>query len=93
MEYSPVACMRQNSFCCFSESLGLSEAAGVRPGGRKSITPAGPRVVTANWLNKDRSLGIDQICGTLEISTPTFYRYLALSDGADNESVRCESDR
>ena len=39
-----------------------------------------PRVVTAKRLHKDRSLSIDQICGMLGISRPTFYRYLSLLD-------------
>ena len=51
-----------------------------RLGGRKPISPNDPRVVTAKRLHKDRSLSIDQICKTLGISRPTFYRYLALPD-------------
>ena len=51
-----------------------------RLGGRKPISPDDPRVVTAKRLHKDRSLSIDQICKTLGISRPTFYRYLALPD-------------
>ena len=49
-----------------------------RLGGRKPIRTDDPRVVTAKRLRKDRSLSIDQICKTLGISRPTFYRYLAL---------------
>ena len=37
-------------------------------------------VVGAKRLHKDRSLTIDQICGMLGISRPTFYRYLALPE-------------
>ena len=48
--------------------------------GRKPIRADDPRVVTAKRLHKDRSLSIDQICGMLGISRPTFYRWLALSD-------------
>ena len=51
-----------------------------RLGGRKPISPDDPRVVTAKRLHKDRSLSIDQICETLGISRPTFYRYLALPE-------------
>ena len=58
-----------------------------RLGGRKPISADDPRVVTAKRLHKDRSLSIDQICKTLGISRPTFYRYLALRDGADNGSA------
>ena len=55
-----------------------------RLGGRKPIRANDPRVVTAKRLHKDRSLSIDQICKTLGISRPTFYRYLALPDDAGN---------
>ena len=48
--------------------------------GRKPIRADDPRVVTVKRLHKDRSLSIDQICGMLGISRPTFYRWLALSD-------------
>ena len=51
-----------------------------RKGGRRPISPDDPRVVTAKRLHKDRGLSIDQICATLSISRPTFYRYLALPD-------------
>ena len=51
-----------------------------RLGGRRPISPDDPRVVTAKRLHKDRSLSIDEICATLGISRPTFYRYLALPD-------------
>ena len=54
-----------------------------RLGGRKPIRADDPRVVTAKRLHKDRSLSIDQICETLGISRPTFYRYLALADSAN----------
>ena len=58
-----------------------------RLGGRKPISPDNPRVVTGKRLHKDRGLSIDQICRTLGISRPTFYRYLALSDGAGKDRV------
>ena len=60
-------------------TAGLAAARG-RLGGRKPIRPDDLRVVSAKQLHKDRSLSIDQICETLGISRPTFYRYLALSD-------------
>ena len=53
-----------------------------RKGGRRPIRPDDPRVVTAKRLHQDRGLSIDQICKTLGISRPTFYRYLALPDVA-----------
>ena len=49
-----------------------------RLGGRPAITAADPRVTAAKRLHKDHSLSIDEICATLGISRPTFYRYLAL---------------
>ena len=52
-----------------------------RLGGRPAITAADPRVAAAKRLHQDRSLSIDEICKTLGISRPTFYRYLALADG------------
>ena len=57
-----------------------------RLGGRKPIGPDDPRVVSAKQLHKDRSLSIDQICETLGISRPTFYRYLALPDVSKNHT-------
>ena len=56
-----------------------------RLGGRKPIRADDPRVVTAKRLHKDRSLSIDQICATLGISRPTFYRYLALPEAVVTE--------
>ena len=61
--------------------LAVARARG-RLGDRRPISPDDPRVVTAKRLHKDRSLSIDQICKTLGISRPTFYRYLALSGTA-----------
>ena len=49
-----------------------------RLGGRRPIRADDPRVVTAKRLHQDRGLSINQICKTLGISRPTFYRYLAL---------------
>ena len=57
-----------------------------RLGGRKPIRANNPRVVTAKQLHNDRSLSIDQICETLGISRPTFYRYIALADTAQKGS-------
>ena len=62
---------------------GLAEArARRRLGSRRPISPGDPRVVTAKRRHQDRGLSIDQICGMLGISRPTFYRYLALPDTA-----------
>ena len=49
-----------------------------RKGGRRPIPPDDPRVVTAKRLHQDRRLSINDICKTLRISRPIFYRYLAL---------------
>ena len=51
-----------------------------RLGGRRPIRADDPRVVSVKRLHKDRGLSINQICKTLGISRPTFYRYLALTD-------------
>ena len=59
-----------------------------RVGGRPPISPDEPRVVTAKRLHQDRGLSIDQICATLSISRPTFYRYLALPDGAGKDTAQ-----
>ena len=55
-------------------------AAWARGGARAAAGRYDPRVVTAKRLHQDRSLSINQICKTLGISRPTFYRYLALPD-------------
>ena len=67
--------------------LAVARARG-RLGGRRPIRPDDPRVVTAKRLHKDRSLSIDQICKTLGISRPTFYRYLALTDVSGKAHVQ-----
>lgn len=51
-----------------------------RKGGRKTIRPDDPRVKTVKRMHKDHGMSIDQICKTLKISRPTFYRYLAIPD-------------
>jgi DNA invertase Pin-like site-specific DNA recombinase len=54
-----------------------------RTGGRKAVRPSDPRVKTAKRMHRDQDLSINQICETLKISRPTFYRYLALPDTSD----------
>ena len=51
-----------------------------RLGGRRPIRADDPRVVSAKRLHKDRGLSINEICKTLGISRPTFYRYIALQE-------------
>ncbi len=64
---------------------GLSAArARGRKGGRRPVSPDDPRVKTAKSMHKDHSMSIDQICETLKISRPTFYRYLALPDSGSS---------
>ena len=52
----------------------------------KPIRAGGLRIVSSKRLHQDRSLSIDQICGMLGISRPTFYRYLALNEAAEREN-------
>jgi DNA invertase Pin-like site-specific DNA recombinase len=59
--------------------LAVARARG-RKGGRRPISPDDPRVKTAKLMHKKRDISINQICETLNISRPTFYRYLALPD-------------
>ncbi len=47
-------------------------------GGRKKIESTDPRVIMAKNMHKDHTMPIDDICKTLKISRPTFYRFLKL---------------
>ncbi len=62
--------------------LAVARARG-RKGGRHPVSPHDPRVKTAKRMHKNREISINQICETLKISRPTFYRYLAIPD-SDN---------
>jgi DNA invertase Pin-like site-specific DNA recombinase len=58
---------------------GLSAArARGRLGGRKKIQPDDPKVISVKRLHKNHNLSIQDICKSLNISVPTFYRYLAM---------------
>lgn len=58
---------------------GLSAArARGRLGGRKKLDPNDPRVVMAKKMHKNHAMSIDDICNTLKISRPSFYRYLSI---------------
>ncbi len=59
--------------------LKAARARGLK-GGRKAIPKDHPKVKMANMMHQDKSMSIDQICDTLQISRATFYRYLALND-------------
>jgi DNA invertase Pin-like site-specific DNA recombinase len=50
-----------------------------RKGGRPPIDSDAPRVVLANKLFRDKSVGADDICATLKISRSTLHRYVAIS--------------
>ena len=49
-----------------------------RKGGRKTILASNPKVLMAKKMHEDKSLSIDEICSTLNISRATFYRYISL---------------
>lgn len=49
-----------------------------RLGGRRPIDPNNPKVQTAKVMYKDRKMSVADICTTLGVSRPTFYRYLSL---------------
>ena len=52
-----------------------------RRGGRPPLANEEARVLAAQRLHKDKTLGIDDICKTLNISRSTYYRYLSLGNG------------
>ncbi len=49
-----------------------------RVGGRKPMNPYDPKVLAAQKMHQDKSLGIGEICERLDISKATFYRYLSI---------------
>jgi len=49
-----------------------------RTGGRPKTTAKDAKVLLAKSLNKDKSLELDDICKTLNISKSTFFRYVRL---------------
>ena len=50
-----------------------------RLGGRKRIPFTDPKVITAKKMHEDRSIKIEDICKTLQISRATLYRYLKIA--------------
>jgi DNA invertase Pin-like site-specific DNA recombinase len=48
-----------------------------RLGGRPKLSPNNPKIKMAKEMHKNQSLGIDEICNSLNISRTTFYRYIA----------------
>ena len=49
-----------------------------RIGGRTPIGTDVPRVILAKKLYKDKTINVNDICETLNISRSTFYRYVAM---------------
>lgn len=49
-----------------------------RLGGRQSIGASHPKVRSAKAMHQDKSMTINEICSTLNISRATFYRYIKL---------------
>src|SRR5450432_3153556 len=66
-----------------------------RKGGRPPMKTNDRRIVLANKLLKDKSIGVDDICATLKISKSTLYRYAGIErngsppviNGPDNEAT------
>ena len=57
-----------------------------RKGGRPPISRNHPRVILANKLYCDKSVSLDDICGTLKISKSTLYRYVCMRGNRDARS-------
>lgn len=57
--------------------LTAARARGIK-GGRKKIEHTNPKVLTAKKMHKNHGMSISDICNTLKISRPTFYRWLSL---------------
>ena len=55
-------------------------------GGRKPINPTAPQVVLAKKLYADKSVKIEDICTTLQISKSTLYRYLKMESPRKSKS-------
>jgi DNA invertase Pin-like site-specific DNA recombinase len=58
--------------------LSVARARG-RLGGRPAIPAGDPRVQTAKRMYLEKAMAVPDICKTLRISRPTFYRYIAIS--------------
>lgn len=56
---------------------GLSAArARGRLGGRRPLSPSDPKIITAQKMHADKSISVDDICKSLNISRATLYRYV-----------------
>lgn len=63
-------------------NAGLSAArARGRVGGRPKKLISDPKVRMAQEMNKNKSVSINEICSSLDISRATFYRYISLGNG------------
>ena len=60
-----------------SAGLAAARARG-KLGGRKPMTPDNPKVKMAKKMHADKSIEIQEICQTLNISRASLYRYLAM---------------
>ena len=60
-----------------SAGLAAARARG-KLGGRKPMTPDNPKVKMAKKMHADKSIEIQEICQTLNISRASLYRYLAI---------------
>lgn len=47
-----------------------------RVGGRPPLKPDDPKIITARKMHENKSLPINDICKTLNVSRSTFFRYL-----------------
>lgn len=47
-----------------------------RVGGRPSLRADDPKIITARKMHENKSLSIDDICKTLNVSRSTFFRYV-----------------
>jgi len=51
-----------------------------RSGGRRPIPCSAPKVQMAKRMHKDHGMSIEKICGSLNISRATFYRYVSMPE-------------
>lgn len=49
-----------------------------RIGGRRPMSANNPKIITAKKMHQDKTMDIYAICKILNISRPTFYRYLKI---------------
>jgi DNA invertase Pin-like site-specific DNA recombinase len=64
-----------------------------RKGGRPPIQPNDRRIVLANKLFQDKSIGLDDIWATLRISKSTLYRYVVIRRGDPLSVIKRQRSR